>query len=78
MSLENAELTVQNDGHARAACDDLDAHWRDARRSDAFMVAIWYVEDGTLNFFRQTKNFPRDDFDQALTMLDESLKEPTS
>jgi len=54
---------------------ELNTSLREAERSDAYMVAVWRVENGRVVLFRYTRNFPFADLDGAVELLRENLDE---
>ena len=46
----------------------------EAVKTEQYMVAIWKIKHGKIHLERTTKDFPREDFDKAIDLLDENLR----
>lgn len=45
-----------------------------AEQAGRYMVAIWRVEEGKLQLYRMTENFPVVDFENAINLLRENIE----
>jgi hypothetical protein len=59
---------------ARRKKETLNTRLAAAKASASYMVAVWKVQDGKVELFRQTEGFPLADIPAALEMLQEDLK----
>jgi len=62
---------------AKTKKSPLDVELAKAKKTGKYMVAIWTIEDGKINLFRQTETYPIKDIQAALEMLKKNL-EPIS
>jgi len=54
--------------------DEIDEKILEAKEAGMYMVAVWIVKDGAINYKRMMKNFPLSDSDKALKQVVEDLE----